>query len=109
MLAAAVRKAYQMLLGVVFCRNCILLQFTSNEILSTWILILCYNLICVDITQCYSPNLANDNKEDDEQDFATVRVSSPKKLDELGLQDVPKPGFLGVMHYKQACTITDAS
>ncbi len=94
MLAAAVRKAYQTLLDVVvFYRNCILLQFTSYEILSTWVLILCYNLICVDIAQCYSPNLANDNKEDDEQDFATVRISSPKKLDKQACRMCHNQGF----------------
>jgi len=32
-----------------------------------------------------------------------------EKLDKLDLRDVPKPGFSGVMHYKQACTIADAS
>jgi hypothetical protein len=59
----------QSLLGVVvFYCNCILLQSTSNDILSAWILILCQknNLICDDIAQCYSPNLANNNKEDDD-------------------------------------------
>ena len=40
---------------------------------------------------------------------------SPGKLtaaatwDKLDLRDVPKAGLSGVMHYKQACTITDAS
>ncbi len=36
-------------------------------------------------------------------------VGDFEKMDKLDLRDVPKPGLSGVMHYKQACTITDAS
>jgi len=59
------------------------------------------------MAQCRSTNIANSKKVAD--DDKNLRVNSARKLDKLDLRDVPKPGLSGVMHYKQACTITDAS
>jgi len=48
-------------------------------------------------------------KEQQQQNFATIRVDNSKKLDKLNLRDILKLEFLKIMHYKQAYTIIDVS